>query len=80
MDYTTRIALITVLRLSRKSGKTSRMKLLLKICEDRPTEELKEIENEDILKCLPSDLKDFILGKTSIPPSDILENDDEWYG
>ena len=77
MDFANRIALITSLRFSIKAGNTSQVKLLLKICKDRPSEEMKEIENEDIMKYLPSDLKDFILGKKSTLPSGILENDDE---
>ena len=77
MDFATRIALITSLRLSKKASDTSEMKLLLKICKDRPIEEMQEMENEDIMKCLSSDLKDFIFGNTSALPPSVMENEDE---
>ena len=72
MNYKARMSLIKAVRVSRKLEDTLKLKSLLKICSGRSEKEIKEIHHEDEVKCLPSDIKDFILKKTPKLPDDIL--------
>ena len=72
MNLEERKSLIKAVRVSRKLGDTTKSKILLKICSERSDSEIEEILDEDEVKCLPSDIKDFILRKTSTLPDDIL--------
>ena len=72
MNYDARKNLVKSLRVSRKLEDAQKSKILLKICRDRSVEEMEEIDAEDEVQCLPSDIKDCILKKTSSPPDNIL--------
>ena len=72
MTVTDRKKMIKALRLSLKLDNKEKMKILVKICRDRSAEEMEEVENEDEVRCLTGNIKDFILKKTSVPPENLL--------
>ena len=58
MNYDARKNLVKSLRVSRKLEDAQKSKILLKICRDRSINEMEEIEAEDEVQCLPSDIKE----------------------